>query len=88
LRNLTCISRLSVPNHRKIWGQLVSDEEPAREPDAERANVKLAQGLKACHDVVAGYRKMLGGEANDNGAGPPSEDEPLMFAAPQEPEEA
>ena len=66
----------------------MSDEEPAREPDIERANVKLAQGLKACHDVVAGYRKILGGEANDNGRRCPSEDEPLMFAAPQEPDEA
>jgi hypothetical protein len=66
----------------------VSDEESAREPDAERANVKLAQGLKACHDIVAGYRKMFGGEANDNGAGRSTEDDPLMFAAPKAPEEA
>ncbi len=45
-----------------MWGQLVSDEEPARERDVERANVKLAQGLKACRAVVAGYRAMLSGE--------------------------
>ena len=40
----------------------MSDEEPARERDVERANVKLAQGLKACQAVVAGYRAMLRGE--------------------------
>jgi hypothetical protein len=44
----------------------VSDEVPPREADVEHVNFKLAQGLRACRSVVANYRMMLGGEANDN----------------------
>lgn len=47
----------------------MSDEEVVREADAEHLRFKLAQGLKACHAIVDNYRLMLGGAANDNGAG-------------------
>jgi hypothetical protein len=44
----------------------VSDEELARTADVEHVSLRLAQGLKACRSIVASYRAVLGGEANDN----------------------
>jgi hypothetical protein len=44
----------------------VSDEELARDADAEHVRRRLSQGLKACRSMVASYRAVLGGEANDN----------------------
>ena len=64
----------------------MSDEDPPREANLEQANLKLAQGLKACHAVVANYRAMLGGEANDNGPENPAEGVHFILAAPAEPE--
>jgi hypothetical protein len=71
-----------------MWGPLVSDEEPARERDVERANVKLAQGLKACRAVVAGYRAMLSGETGENPDQERVEDDSPTTAAADEPEQA
>ena len=64
----------------------MSDEDPPREANLEQATVKLAQGLKACHAVVANYRAMLGGEANDDAPEDPPEGEPSIFVPPAEPE--
>lgn len=64
----------------------MSDEDPPRGENLEQASLKLAQGLKACHTVVANYRAMLGGEANDNGPQDPPQGEHLILAAPTEPE--
>ena len=44
----------------------MSDEELARDMDVEHVSLRLAQGLKACRSMVASYRAVLGGEANDN----------------------
>ena len=53
----------------------MSDDECAREAEAEHVQLKLAQGLKACRAMVDNYRLMLGGAANDNGA----EEQPAAF---------
>ena len=37
-----------------------------RDADVEHLSLKLAQGLQACRSMVANYRAILGGEANDN----------------------
>jgi hypothetical protein len=37
-----------------------------READVEHVSLRLAQGLKACRSMVANYRAIFGGEANDN----------------------
>lgn len=65
----------------------MSDEEPARAADAEHASFRLAQGLKACRSVVANYRMMLGGEANDNRPASSVEDEFFLFDKPSAPDE-
>jgi hypothetical protein len=44
----------------------VSDEELTRDSDVEHVSLRLAQGLKACRSMVANYRSLLDGEANDN----------------------
>lgn len=44
----------------------MSDEELAPDTVVEHASLRLAQGLKACRSMVASYRAVLGGEANDN----------------------
>ena len=66
----------------------MSDEDPARAADAEHASLKLAQGLKACRSVVANYRVMFGGEANDNRPATSAEDEFFLFAERSETDEA
>jgi len=65
---------------------LVADEELAHETDAEHVRFKLAQGLQACHAVVANYRLMLGDAANDNGAEAPMAEDDL--ALPRQVDEA
>jgi hypothetical protein len=37
-----------------------------READVEHLSLTLAQGLQACRSMVANYRAVIGGEANDN----------------------
>ena len=61
----------------------MSDEDPPREANLEQASLKLAQGLKACHSVVANYRAMLGGGANDNGPAGPPEGEQFIVVEPE-----
>jgi len=54
------------PRSPTIRGLLVSDEKLMREADVEHVSLKLAQGLQACRSMVANYRAILRGEANDN----------------------
>jgi hypothetical protein len=49
-----------------IWGHGVSDHELPHEADVQQVNLKLNESLRACQAMVANYRLMLGGEANDN----------------------
>jgi hypothetical protein len=59
-----------------------SEEELTRDSEVEHVSLRLAQGLKACRSMVANYRAMLDGEANDN---VPEAPEP---AVPREADEA
>ena len=44
----------------------MSDQELASTADVEHVSLRLAQGLKACRSMIADYRALLDGEANDN----------------------
>ena len=44
----------------------MSDNELPREADVEQVSRRLHQSLHACRVMVANYRAMLGGVANDN----------------------
>ena len=44
----------------------MSDDELPREADVEQVSRRLHQSLKACRLMVANYRAMLAGVANDN----------------------
>jgi hypothetical protein len=49
-----------------IRGQHVSDDELPRQADVQQVSWQLNQSLKSCRAMVANYRLMLGGGANDN----------------------
>ena len=67
----------------------MSDEELVREADADHVRLQLAQGLKACRAMVANYRLMLGGAANDNVAeGPMAEADLSALDVPRQVDEA
>ena len=47
----------------------MSDEQLPPEADVTQVSWKLHESLKACQAMVANYRLMLGGVANDNQPG-------------------
>ena len=47
----------------------MSDEQLPPEADVTQVSWKLNESLKACQAMVANYRLMLGGVANDNQPG-------------------
>ena len=65
----------------------MSDEQLPPEADVTQISWKLHESLKACQAMVANYRLMLGGVANDNQ--PRGEEDGRALAAEQiEAEEA
>ena len=56
----------------------MSDEQLPPEADVTQVSWKLNESLKACQAMVANYRLMLGGVANDN---QPSGEDGRSFAA-------
>ena len=65
----------------------MSNEKPAQLDDAEHVRLTLAQGLKACRAMVANYRVMLSGAANDNPSEEPSAEQLYMLAEPRKTDE-
>jgi len=62
----------------------MSGDDASPEADVEELNHGIADSLKSCHSMVANYRAMISGEANDNlpheqaandGSEPPAERE-------------
>lgn len=44
----------------------MSDDQLSRQPDFPQVHRKLRQSLSTCRSMIANYRTMLGGMANDN----------------------
>ena len=47
----------------------MSDNELPREADVQQVSWRMNESLKACRAMVANYREMLAGVANDNEPG-------------------
>jgi hypothetical protein len=65
-RNLFTNRRFWPHPIQNLEGRQVSDNELPREADVEQVSRRLHQSLKACQVMVANYRVMLSGGANDN----------------------
>jgi len=57
----------------------VSNEIPS-DPEAEQFSTRIHEGLKMCRTMVANYRAMLSGGANDNISDGQADLEPLSAA--------